>query len=227
MLTLPIKKWRKKKALANANSDVMTKYLSAPLPDAKTPLSELEIVALDLETTGLDPKKDSILSVGIVLIRREAIQLNTTRHQIISVAESIPEASAVIHRITDDQSAAGEPIEKVLPWLLKQLAGKVMLVHYKNIEQNFLNEACQKLYGSPFIIATIDTLPLAQRLLERRNYTIQSGNLRLFNLRSMFGLPNYQAHNALYDALATAELYLALMAELSPTGSYRLKDITT
>ena len=117
-----------------------------------------------------------------------------------------------------------QPLETLLPQLLQRLAGRVILVHYRNIEQNFIDAACRRLYGQPFIIPIIDTLPIALRLLELRNHTIQPGNLRLFNLRPHFGLPHYKAHNALYDALATAELFLAMAAEAAPSGDYRIGD---
>ena len=63
---------------------------------------------------------------------------------------------------------------------------------------------------------TIDTLEIAQRVFERRNHTIQPGDLRLFNLRPRYNLPQYRAHNALSDALATAELFLAMAENLYP-----------
>ena len=221
------KEFRRKKALSRASTEVMRDYLSVPLPDKRLRGQDLEIVALDLETTGLDPAKDSILSFGLVNIRGSSIHLDTAWHEIIKVEKEMPESSAVIHPIPDDQSAAGKPLEELLPALLQRLAGKVMLVHYANIEQNFLDAACRELYGSPFLISTIDTLVLGRRLLELRNHTIQPGNLRLFNLRPLYGLPMYRAHNALYDALATAELYLAMVSELAPSGNYRLKDFIT
>ena len=220
------KERQRKHALSNASSEVMRDYLSKPFPDRKQLVRNTEIVALDLETTGLDPHKDRILSFGLVNIQNSSIKLDTAWHEIIKVKKSIPESSAIVHHITDDQSAAGKPLEEVLPLLLQRLAGKTMLVHYANIEQNFLNAACQGLYGSPFLITTIDTLPLGQRLLELRNHTIQPGNLRLFNLRPLFGLPMYKAHNALYDALATAELFLAMNTELAPKNNLTLKDVT-
>jgi len=218
------KELQRKRALAKASHPVMQEYLSAPLQQKNTPANALEVVSLDLETTGLDPKKDSLLSFGLVEIKHQSIQLNTAWHEIIRIEQDIPEASAVIHHITDDQAAEGRSLDFLLPNLLQHLAGKVMLVHYANIEQNFLDAACRKLYGSPFIIHTIDTLQLGQRLMSLRNHNIQSGNLRLFNLRPLFGLPMYKAHNALYDALATAELFLAMSRELHPRGDYCLKD---
>lgn len=218
------KELQRKRALARASHPVMRDYLSVPLPHKNLRENEFELVSLDLETTGLDPEKDSMLSFGLVDIRHQSILLDTTWHEIVSIEQDIPEAAAVIHHITDDQAAGGKSLESLLPRLLQRLAGKVMLVHYANIEQNFLDAACRKLYGSPFIINTIDTLQLGQRLLSLRNHTIQAGDLRLFNLRPLFGLPMYKAHNALYDALATAELFLAMSRELQPRGNFQLKD---
>jgi DNA polymerase-3 subunit epsilon len=206
----------RKRALSKSLPGALYDYLSTPLTPKKSQCDDLVIVALDLETTGLDPKRDHILSYGLVEIQHMTVRLGTARHQLISIEGQIPEESAVIHQITDDQAATGISLESALPELLSRLAGKVMLVHYASIEQNFLNAACQKLYRAPFVIPTIDTLVLAQRLFARRNYTVQPGDLRLFNLRPRYNLPNYRAHNALSDALATAELFLAMAAEMVP-----------
>jgi DNA polymerase III subunit epsilon len=206
----------RKRALAKAAPGPLQEYLSTPLISKRSSCEQMVIVALDLETTGLDPLKDKILSYGLVEIQYMKVKLSTSRHQLISIDEEIPEQSAIIHQITDDQAATGIPLEAALPELLQRLAGKVMLVHYAAIEHNFINAACQRLYGAPFVIPTIDTLILAQRIFERRNHTIQTGDLRLFNLRPRYNLPNYKAHNALSDALATAELFLAIASEMAP-----------
>lgn len=210
------KDYQRRKALAKAAPGPLADYLATPFPDEKSDCREIEIVALDLETTGLDPRKDDILSIGLVQIADFGIKLGSAWHSIVRVEREIPGETAVIHQITDDQSAAGAPIEQLLPQLLRRLAGRPMLVHYSPIEQNFLTAACQKLYGAPFVAPIIDTLEIGQRVLERRNHTIQSGNLRLFNLRPRYNLPQYKAHNALSDALATAELFLAMADNLYP-----------
>jgi DNA polymerase-3 subunit epsilon len=174
------------------------------------------MVALDLETTGLDPKKDAILSIGLVEVDHWGIRLATAWHRIVRVDTAIPGDSAVIHQITDDQSAAGSPLEELLPEVLARLAGRPMIVHYSPIEQNFIDAACRRLYGAPFVTPIVDTLEIGQRVFERRNHLIQPGDLRLFNLRPRYNLPQYKAHNALSDALATAELFLAMADNLYP-----------
>lgn len=210
------KERQRKTALRRVSDGPMFDYLSTPYPDKHTDCRKTEIVAIDLETTGLDPFKDDILSIGLVSIHDFGIRLSTAWHRIVQVDRAIPGETAVIHQITDDQSAAGEPIEELLPEVLMRLAGRPMLVHYSAIEQQFINAACERLYGAPFVIPIIDTLKIGQRVFERRNHLIQPGDLRLFNLRPRYNLPRYKAHNALSDALATAELFLAMADNLYP-----------
>jgi len=216
----------RRKLLKQANHEVMQKYFSEPFPNPKLPWDTTEIVSLDFETTGLDSTSDQILSYGKVNIRRGLIRLGTVRHQLIQAEKDIPESSAVIHHITDDQASGGISLQQAIPELLQLLAGKVMLVHFNQIEQGFLNAACQKFYGSPFLIPIIDTLALAQRVLSHRNHAIEPHRLRLFNLRDDFKLPNYKAHNALLDSLTTAELFLVLEAEITPNSATTLKNLT-
>ena len=212
---------KRRRAATHAASGPMRDFLLSATPDPRTPLREIDIVSLDLETTGLNPRRDVILSYGLLTLRDDTIELGSARHEIVRISRQIPEASAIIHGITDDQAASGRPLEEVLPELLEQLAGKVMLVHFARVEQHFLDAACRHLYNAPFLIPTIDTLLLAERLFSLRNHSIQPADLRLFNLRPRYNLPRYQAHNALSDALATAELFLALAAEIQPNPDKR------
>ena len=99
--------------------------------------------------------------------------------------------------------------------LLRALTGKVMLVHFSRIEQQFLNQACLELYGMPIIFPIIDTLVVAKRRLDKRDIAYDPSELRLSHLRGKYGLPDHYAHNALNDAIATAELLLVQTGKMS------------
>lgn len=220
-------KSKRRRALDKATSEVMRDYYSRPFCHSTYLWNDVDIVSLDFETTGLDPQQDQILSIGRVDICKGIIHLGSARHQLVRPDGPIPEESAIIHHITDDRANSGEALEDVLPELLHHLSGKVMLVHYDKIEMSFLNAACQRLYDSPFMIPVIDTLKLAERVLMRRNHAISPNRLRLFNLRNDFHLPRYKAHNALNDALTTAELFLNLEGEITPKAATRLRELLT
>ena len=215
---------RRRKMLGFAPEGPVRDYLSAPLIDRSRDIHSVSLLSLDFETSGLNASNDCILSVGYVAVNGGEISLSTACHQLIKSSEALTEESVVIHKITDDASAAGESIEAVIGNLLQALAGKVMVAHNAKIETTFLAQACKKLYGvSPNFLA-IDTMLIAKRWLERRNKEIAQGDLRLFNLRKQYGLPMYQAHNALSDAIATAELLQAQIAHMDSDRALPLKQ---
>lgn len=187
-------------------------YLARPLPSPGLDVREAEFVALDLETTGLDAARDRILSVGYLIVRGGRIELATACHRLVRVEAAIPEASAVVHQITDDEAARGLPIEAVLAELLEVLAGRVLIAHHASIECGFLANACRRLWRTGLPVRVIDTQVLAQLTLERRQTPYKASDLRLHAVGQRYNLPRYGAHHALSDALSAAELFLAQVA---------------
>jgi len=216
--------YQRRRALARCKEGPLNRFLAEPFPNPKTKATSAQLLAVDLETTGLNKLTDRVISIGSVKIDSLSVQLDSAWHQIIQVDRDVSESSAVIHQITDDASASGAHLREAIPELLSRLSGCVMLVHYAKIETSFLNAACNKLYGAKFICPIIDTVDLGLRAMKRAGTFIQPEELRLAKLRSRFNLPAYQAHNALEDALATAELFLALRAELDPQGKSPISD---
>ena len=212
--------------LTRPTPPAMRHYLETPLPRLRQYLSEVELLALDFETTGLDPRSEAILSIGYVVIRDNRILLRESAHHQIQVNTPIPEQSVRIHHITDQRAQRGEHLSQIMPTLLDAMAGRVLLAHHAGIECGFINAACRRLYGYPLPMRVIDTLALERCRAARRHVTLTAGQLRLFNLRQQYGLPRYQAHNALIDAIATAELYLVQLAQIKGDDSdIRLRDL--
>jgi DNA polymerase-3 subunit epsilon len=109
--------------------------------------------------------------------------------------------------------------------LLQQLSGKVLVAHHAPIETEFLRQACRRLYACDVVFPSVDTLALEKRWIDRRQVTLASGGLRLAAIRDRYGLPRYPVHNALCDALATAELLLAQIAYRGGGRQVRLKHL--
>ncbi len=154
------------------------------------------------------------MSVGWVALTGERIDLSTAAHRLVLPTRAMPEQSAVIHAITDDVAARGAPPPVVLAELLSALAGKVLVAHNASFELEFLRAACARAFGGRFLSPAVDTLALGFRWLERRSAPFAPRELRLDPLRRRHNLPRYRAHDALSDALAAAELFLAQLAYL-------------
>ena len=212
---------RRKRLLKKIPKGALYDFLSVPFPNQKTCLSELPILSVDFETTGLNAVTDKLLSVGFVSIDKRQIKLGSCYHQIINIKHRLDADNVIIHHITDQQKSQGKSLRVVVEALLKALAGKVMLVHFSQIEKQFLRQACLELYGVSPPLMIIDTLLMEKRKLDRRDIAYDPQELRLSALRHKHNLPNHFAHNALNDAIATAELFLAQQK----TAASKLKDL--
>lgn len=188
--------------------------LTAEPPGPRTHVSDLRLLAIDLETTGLDPRTDHILSVGFVPVDGLCIDLSGAQ-RLLCRAEGEVGQSAVVHGITDDALAGGIALAELVERVAMALRGRVLLAHHAGIELRFLSEAAQRTHGVPLRLQAVDTMDLQARVL--RSHTgadLPPGALRLGTARDHLGLPRYSAHEALTDALACAELYLAQVARL-------------
>jgi DNA polymerase-3 subunit epsilon len=216
---------KRKRLLKKAPDGPLKDFLTVPFPALDTPIHELPILAVDFETTGLDAKVDKLLSVGFVTMAKEQIKLSSCYHQIIKTTTRLEESNVIIHQITDEQKELGQPLDLVVKKLLQALAGKVMLVHFARIERQFLQQACLELYGLAPDFPIIDTLVIAKRQLDKRDVSYDPSELRLSKLRQKYQLPDHHGHNALNDAIATAELLLAQVHSKTKMENIQLKDI--
>lgn len=221
---LPLELQRRRLARTAPAGPLRSFYLE-PLPPATSEWRDVAFLAVDLETTGLDARTGEVVSVGWVEVRHSTIDLSTASRRIVRTSRSMPEQSAVIHSITDDEAAKGEPLDEVLAGLLRALAGRVLLAHYLPTESGFLDAACVRCYGAGFRTPAVDTVQLARAGFARRGKAPASGELRLDALRARHGLPRHSSHDALSDALATAELFLAQVEELGAAGPVKLKAL--
>lgn len=215
---------RRDKAAARA-SGALAEFYATPPPAEDTPSADLRLLSLDFETTGLDASRDQVLSIGFVPVDGDTIQLGGATHRVLAAGTEVGQ-SAVFHGITDDQLAAGTPVADAVAETLAALTGRVMLAHFASIETQFLSALCEQLYGAPLVVPVVDTLVLHDKLVNR-GFDDESlaGQLRLWNARTRYGLPLYKAHNALTDAVATAELYLAHVAEFTGLRPQTLKTL--
>ncbi|MBK8454622.1 MAG: 3'-5' exonuclease [Thiofilum sp.] len=214
--------WLSKRLKHQTQAQPLLTYLNTPSPNLQDTWQQGAYLVLDLETSGSDPLHDDILSFGWVIIRQEHIELASARHYLVQARRLLRERNVAIHHITDDQAAQGHPLTEVLTLFLTALSGKLLVAHYAPTELGFIKQACLNCFGAKPPIPTLDTLQLARRHPATRHHS-----LRLVALRSHYHLPRYALHNALSDALATAELLLAQLNTSPTLANLPLKDLIT
>lgn len=207
-------------------------YLSG-VPSPDLPLSEVPLLAMDFETTGLNTCSDDIVSIGLIPMHLTRIRLKESQHWILNPRADLRHESVVIHGITHSAIASAPDLSDVLIRLLEMMAGNVMVVHHKGIEQQFLDAAFKRRIGEGIVFPCIDTLALEAQQIQRQRDTGWRQklrwrqprlSLRLPDCRARYNLPHYPAHNALTDALGCAELLQAQVAHHFSAAT-RLSDL--
>ncbi|ART83467.1 DNA polymerase III subunit epsilon [Oceanisphaera profunda] len=197
----------------------LERFYRAGAVSGDTPLSEVPFVAMDFETTGLNVKKDAIVSIGLVPFTLQRIRWHQAKHWIVNPHKPMAEEAVVIHGITHSEIQTAPDLLLVLDELLTALAGAVVVVHHKQIERSFLASALQARLTEGIEFPVVDTMEL-EALIHRakplglwaRLRGQKPASIRLSDSRSRYHLPFYQPHHALTDALATAELLQAQIA---------------
>jgi DNA polymerase-3 subunit epsilon len=180
-------------------------------PRSSTPITQSRLLALDLELTGLQARAE-VISVGFVPVDGLRISLAGAR-RILVRPEGTVASSAHVHMIRDMDLAAAGDLDAALAEVLDALRGRALLVHHAALDHGVLSRLCRERWQAPLIVPVVDTFALARRSAQRAGREILPGSLRLPALRARYGLPVAHLHGALSDAVATAELFLAMVAE--------------
>jgi DNA polymerase III subunit epsilon len=204
------------------------RLLEQPLPSGATRVANLEMIALDFETTGLDAERDHIIAAGWVLIRGDRIVLATARE--VRVRNGSPGGvgqSAVIHGILDSDLDDAGGTEALVEALLPELAGRAIVAHAAVIERGFLAALLRRMGGVPLPNPFIDTMALERHLVEGSGGKVRElhGDLTLDASRERRGLTDHQRHSAGSDAVAAAELLLAQIAALGGAEDVKLREL--
>jgi len=182
----------------------------------ETKLSDVDFVALDFETTGLDSEQNSIISIGLVPFNLQRIFCRQAKKWYVDPQDNLEEESIIIHGITHSDLKDAPDLRRILEQLLDELAGKIVVVHYRRIERDFFDRNLRALINEGIIFPIIDTMQIEADLQRKQSQRIvnwlkrkQPESIRLANSRLRYNLPTYPPHDALTDAIATAELLQA------------------
>lgn len=193
------------------------------------PWDSLVYWALDLETGGLDPATGAVLAVGMVPIREGLVRLGDAYYSLVRPEEgrAIHPDSVRAHQLVWGEVREAPVISQVLPEIDRRLREGVLLVHHRALDVAFLRGAFARArlsWPKPRVVDTVDLLMKVARRNRFRNPELPDRipTLNLTRVRQEYGLPEYQAHDALTDAVAAAELFLVLRTVL---GARTLRDL--
>lgn len=157
-------------------------------------------VCIDLETTGLDPKRDRIIEIGAVKVKQGRIAAEW--ETFVNPGRKLEEHIVELTGIRDEMLASAKKISELLPAFFTFLEDHVLLGHSILFDFSFLKKAAVN-EKMGFERQGIDTLKIARKYLK----DLESRSLGA--LCRHYDIP-HSAHRALKDARATTALYRKL-----------------
>lgn len=157
-----------------------------------------DYVAIDLEMTGLNAKRDSILEIGAVRVKQKKVV--DTYQAMIHPHMELSEEVTRLTGITNDMAGKGRELDDVFPEIADFCGDFLLLGHNVIFDYGFLKQAARNC-DLEFEHRGMDTLKLARKLLPpEEKKTLQT-------LCDRFGIVRERRHRALDDAKAAGELY--------------------
>ncbi len=202
-------------------SEELRPFYERDLPAADAFIDECKFTSIDFETTGVDPRDNYILSIGGIEIVKNSIDFTTSFHYFVNNSKHIKKDSAIINQITPEQLIDGKEPNVAILDLLDRISGGIVLMHCKFIEMNFIRQTIGLSHDAPLPFIDVDTMAIERSLL--RN--VPDPDVRLVSIRERRGFPVYEAHNALVDSLATAEVFLAQLKDIFGNKRPTLKPV--
>jgi DNA polymerase-3 subunit epsilon len=206
----------------------LKKYEDYPKEQLDLSIEDICYVVVDTELTGLDPKRDSIVSIGAVKMSGKKISLGDSFYKLVKPQTSLTSDSVVIHGITPSEVEEKPDIESALPEFTAFCKGCVIVGHFVSLDMSFLQREIKKL-GRAFDMPVLDTYKIYEWIMGHddrpRRDVGGNGNKDLFTLAKKYGVEVSDAHNALIDAFITAQLFQRFLSRLPKLGVRTVKDL--
>jgi len=181
------------------------------VPALDAPWKDLEYCVVDVETTGMDLGRDTLVSFGSVVVRSGRLHWNTRVSLDIRPGRPISVGAMTVHGLRQQDLSAAPTLEEVADTIVTQLDGRVLVAHAAWVERAFLREPV-RLARRRWRPAVVDTAALLRATGVARSGTGHEPDVE--EAAERLGLCVHTPHQALGDALTTAEVFLAMAARL-------------
>lgn len=168
-----------------------------------------EVVVFDTETTGLNPKKDEILSIGAVKLKGNKILMSEKFELFVKPTREINEQSIKIHQIRNIDLQNGCEPQEAIAQFLHFIGSRPLVGYYLEFDIKMVNK-----YVKPYLGITLPNpqIEVSGLYHDKKIKLIPDGviDLRFDVMMKDLGLPIFGKHDALNDAVMTAMMYIKL-----------------
>jgi len=168
-----------------------------------------EYVCLDCETSGLNPKKDEILSIGAVHIKDNKILMRKTFNIFLKPSKNINPESIKIHHIRPIDLENGLDAKEGICQLLDFIGSRSIVGYYIKFDVAIISRYTKEYIGIKLPNETIEVSSMYYKTKRKRS-DYQFVDLRFDTILKNLNIPSLGKHDALNDAIMTAMMFLKL-----------------
>jgi DNA polymerase III epsilon subunit family exonuclease len=184
--------------------------------DFKKNIEELDLVFLDLETTGLDVLQgEAICEIGAFKVKERKVI--DRFHTLINPKKDIPYPAYLIHKISNEEVKRAPFFEEIAKDLVDFLKNSVICAYNVEFDLGFLNEELRRISYPTLEAPAIDILKMAKKTLNLERYNLRA-------ISSFFNLEFSDTHRALEDAFLAFKVFFKLRDILKEKGIGNLED---
>lgn len=182
-------------------------WQALPEPDLTEPLDKARYVVVDVESTGLDIRRDRLIAIGAVAVHGGRIVLADSFEVILRQDEVSDRDNILVHGIGGQMQRAGLPPAQALLDFLDYLGKSPLVAYHAVFDETMIRRAMTRHLGLACKRPWLDLAYVMPALLPAHAHSHKA----LDDWTVLFGITNYARHAALADALATAQLLLAAL----------------
>jgi DNA polymerase-3 subunit epsilon len=197
-------------------------FARAARATGRTPWREARWCAIDLELTGLDPRKDDIIAIGAVPIEEGRVLLGQAVYTLVRTEKRSAHRAVLMHKLRVADLAGAPSLAAATDELLAQLAGRIPVFHTSAVERAFLSPVLARRRVK--LPAACDTEALGRLWLRARDGAAPE-RVPLAKLAGLLGQPAELPHHALGDAMTTAQAFIALASLLDARSRQTVRTL--
>lgn len=169
-----------------------------------------EYVSIDCETTGLNPKKDEILSIGAVIIKDNKVLMRNTFNIFLKPSKDINAESIKIHHIRPIDLENGLDPKEGIYKLLEFIGSRPLVGYYIDFDYSIISKYTKEYLGIKLPNKTIEVSSIFYKMKKNPNDLHQFIDLKFDTILKTLDIPALGKHDALNDAIMTSMMFLKL-----------------
>lgn len=184
----------------------------------KTPLDVLTFSVIDIESTGLNLKKDKMIAFAGIRIQNLKIWVNKSLEFVINHEDHLQDGAIHIHEITRKEKRTGISENEAIEKIIQFIGDSILVGFHVQFDYRMINQALKHLIGKKLLNKIINIPDLIKRIEEPVHPIYPSFGLDLKKQCEAYGIEMTDQHTAAGDAFTAAQLFLKVLSKLDSRG---------